>query len=294
MNGQVLGELVRRNLDMRQRSRIAGARVAARRPTQAWRSLPDFLVIGTMRGGSSSLFRYLCAHPGVRRPLRKEVEYFTRHHDRGVGWYRQHFPLRRPGSLGRGGPSTFEATPYYLFHPLAPVRASALLPGCRLVALLRDPVDRAWSHHQHMTDLGFEQLGFAAALAAEESRLAPELVRMAEDPAYFSRPHHRFSYLARGRYAEQLERWLACYPRSQILVLDSRDLYARPAETFAEVTGFLGLADWQPDEFRNHSRPHVGSSRGPDPALRSELYQRLEADDRRLADLWGRTPGWRS
>ncbi len=259
--------------------------------------LPDFLVIGTMRGGSSSLFRWLCAHPGVARPLRKEIEYFNCHHDRGEAWYRQHFPLRARAALA--GPrhdalQTFEATPCYLFHPEAPRRAAGLLPDARLVAVLRDPVERAYSHYRHMRQLGFEDLPFHEAVVAEESRLAPELDRMRRDPGYYSKVHARFSYLSRGRYAEQLERWQVHYPQSRLLVVESADLYTRPVEAFTDITRFLGLADWVPEEFRNYSRPHTEVTRPiADEGLRRELYDWFDEPDRRLAELWGHVPSWR-
>ncbi|WP_432478375.1 sulfotransferase domain-containing protein [Nocardioides sp. GXQ0305] len=292
-----VADAVRGRVSVQRRARIARQRVALRRPTAGLRALPDFLVIGTMRGGSSSLFRWLCAHPDVARPLRKEIEYFNVHHDRGEGWYRQHFPLRARGALGRARHhplQTFEATPCYLFHPEVPRRAAALLPDARLVALLRDPVERAYSHYRHMRQLGFEKLSFPEAVAAEESRLAPELEHMRQDPGYFSRIHARFSYVSRGRYAEQLERWLAHYPRSQLLVVESRDLYTSPAECLTGITRFLGLSDWLPEEFRNYSRPHTEVTRPMgDPGLQRELYAAFEEPDRRLAEVWGHVPSWR-
>ena len=295
--GQGVADAVRKQLSVQQRGRIARRRVALRKPTARLRMLPDFLVLGTMRGGSSSLYRYLCAHPEVAKPLRKEVEYFDCHHAEGVAWYRQHFPLRARAALAAGGHRTlrtFEATPSYLFHPEVPARAADLLPEARLVALLRDPVERAYSHHRHMRQLGFEDLAFEEAVAAEETRLAPELAHMAADPGYFSRIHSRFSYLSRGRYAEQLERWLTHYPSSSLLVVESADLYARPVECFSRITGFLGLADWHPEEFRNFSRPATESEpRRADEGLARELYARFEDDDRRLAEVWGHVPSWR-
>lgn len=268
-----------------------------RRPTAPLRMLPDFLVIGTMRGGSSSLFRYLSVHPDVARPLRKEVEYFTRHHDRGERWYRQHFPVRARARLAASrGRSlrTFDATPHYLFHPDAPRRAAELLPAAQLVVLLRDPVERAYSHYRHMRELGFEELDFRAAVAAEDARLAPEVERMQTDPDYFSRIHHRFSYLSRGRYAEQLERWREHYPRSSMLIIESSDLYVRPSECFSSITRFLGLSDWQPEEFRNYSRPHTQAPSRADDSFRQDLRARFEEQDRRLTQFWGRVPSWRS
>ncbi len=279
------------------RARITRARFAARRPTAGLRCLPDFLLIGAMRSGTSSLFKYLAQHPELAPSLRKEVDYFARHPHRGEDWYRRHFALesRRRIAEARGRSLlSFEATPYYLYEPRTPARAAALLPQARLVVLLRDPVDRAFSDYQHMRRLGFEPLSFPDAVDAEEARLTPELARMAADPGYFSRDHHHFSYLARGRYADQLERWLAHYPAGRMLLLESRDLYRDPATCVRAVSDFLGVRPWTPQQFRNYS--YVG--RPPrrdvvDPGLRAQLRARFAESDQRLEQLWGHRPSWR-
>lgn len=279
---------------METRSKIARGRVSLRRPTSHLRALPAFLVIGTMRGGTSSLYQYLAAHPQVVPPLRKEVEFFSRFHDRGVDWYQQHFPMRSRllamRSLGGAG-VTFEATPYYLFHPHAAERAFRLLPEARIVVLLRDPVSRARSHHQHMSRLALEMLPFEDAVAEEPARTATEWQRMVQDPTYDSLAVHRYSYLARGQYADQLERWLGFYTTSRMLILESADLYAAPAETFTRITEFLGLRPWQPPQFDNHSlAPQTPR------ATRTEedraLAARFAEDASRLTSLLGRTPSW--
>ena len=284
-----LRQLYRDRLSMRTRSRIARGRVRVRRPTAGLRVLPDFLVIGTMRGGTSSLYQYLSAHPQVVGSVRKEVEYFSAFHDRGERWYRQHFPLRT--AVGRTR-QAFEATPSYLFHPHAAGRAHALLPDARLIVLLRDPVRRARSHHRHVVRLGFEDLGFEEAVAAEEDRIGADLARMRADPAFDSKAVHRYSYLARGHYAAQLETWLRYYPRSQLLLLESTELYRSPAATFGEITHFLGLDPWQPEDFRNHSPAADSSGEVARDALDVVLAEQFAEDAVRLQALWGRRPSW--
>src|SRR5262249_27856015 len=151
----------------------------------------DFVIIGTQRGGTTSLYRYLIDHPDVAGAmLTKEVHYFDTNLRRGPGWYRAFFPTKaaRDRHRRRTGRELVagEASPYYLFHPLVPDRAHELLPDAKLVVMLRDPVERAFSHHGHEVELGYEQLGFAEALDREPERLAGELERMRADPAYVS------------------------------------------------------------------------------------------------------------
>ena len=122
------------------------ARACYRRVTSPWRGLPSALIIGAQRSGTTSMFNCLARHPDVRRPLGKEVHYFDLHYARGLKWYRGCFPYR--GQL-RGRVMTLDASPYHLAHPLAPKRAAKLLPEVKVIAILRNPIDRALSHHQH-------------------------------------------------------------------------------------------------------------------------------------------------
>ncbi len=144
-------------------------RVRAR--TDPDRELPDFLIIGAQRCGTSSFYKYLEDHPLIVPSLRKEVRYFERNYARGEGWYRAHFPSKwhRKWISRRHGrePVSFEASPAYLLHPLAPPRAGQLLPETRIVAMLRNPVDRALSHYRHSVRHGWETPSFEEALEAE-------------------------------------------------------------------------------------------------------------------------------
>ena len=129
-----------------------------------------------------------------------------------------------------------------MFHPLSPGWIAAELPMAKLVTVLRDPVSRAWSHHQYETAQGFETLPFLDALDAEEERLAGEVERLANDPSYESYAHRHHTYLSRGHYADQLEHIYTLFPREQMLVLQSEALFAEPHRELARVWDFLGLS----------------------------------------------------
>jgi hypothetical protein len=178
-------------------------------------------------------------HPHVRAPLGKEIHYFDLHYDRGTRWYRGRFPYSHQL---RHGALTLDASPYYLVHPLVPQRAAQLLPRVKLIALLRNPIDRALSHYQHEARAGRETLSFEEAINQEPARLAGEEERLCRDPQYYSYNHHRFSYLLRGVYVDQLRRWMACFPRTQLLVVQSERLFRDPASVTAAVCEFLGLS----------------------------------------------------
>lgn len=261
--------------------------------TSALRRLPDFLIIGAQKAGTTSLYSYLRRHPGISGPLWKEVSFFDRRYARGVAWYRGHFPTvaRHSYVKRRYGLDLLvgEASPSYLFHPLAPERVAALLPNVRLIVLLRDPVDRAFSHYQHEVALSREPLSFEDALAGEEERVRGEVERMKANSRYFSHAWWNHTYLARGRYAEQLEHWLSVFPRERLLVLASEDLSADPAGAYARTIDFLGARLHDLDSYpRLLAREYEGMSA----ETRRQLADYFTEPNRRLEALLGRSFEW--
>ena len=119
-----------------------------------------------------------------------------------------------------------------------------------MIVLLRNPIERAYSHYHHQLRLGLETLSFEQALEAEPTRLIGEYEELLADEGYYSFNYQNYSYLARGMYAGQLERWFQYFPRKQFLILPSELFYADPKTTFAEVLEFLKLPAWQPESFR--------------------------------------------
>jgi hypothetical protein len=273
------------------RRRYVDLRHAVRSVNSASRSLPDFLVIGTQRGGTSSLYKYLSSHPLVDPSLRKETEYFAGRYALGLDWYRANFP-RSGRSTSPKKRMAFEATPDYMLHPLAAKRAHELVPEAKLIALLRDPVKRAQSHHRHMTRLGFEHLDFAEAVALEPERYADDLQRLEDDPLYRPTQLMRYSYLLRGHYAEHLERWIEEYGRDQLLVIQSERFYAETPVALEEIQEFLGLETHIPDDLPNYS-----VVTGPPDPIDAELEQKLvdyfRPHNARLEELLGVVTGWK-
>lgn len=264
--------------------------------TQQRGPLPNFLIIGAMRSGTTALTRYLDAHRQVYMAPEKEVHYFDRHLDRGLDWYRSRF------ASANGQSSIGEATQTYMFLPeVMPLIAEAL-PQAKLVAILRNPVDRAYSHYWMNRSQRTEDRDPATALSEELDRSGAP----------------RFPYLDRGRYVTQLERVVAHFPREALHVLLFEDLVARPAETFASLCGFLGIdPSLRPENLGEPVNQHieyrslwlrnmskrlpkpVGSAIGKlngrttsypkmDPDLRLRLRAAFTEDNRRLASWLGR------
>ncbi|MFD6097640.1 sulfotransferase domain-containing protein [Nocardiopsis flavescens] len=256
------------------------------------RALPDFLICGAQRSGTTSLFKSLSGNPAATGPvLRKGVHFFDTAHHRGTAWYRSHFPLRlslreRPG---RPRVRAFESSPYYLFHPLAAERIARDLPGVRVVVILRDPVERAYSAHAHETARGFETEPFARAVELEESRLAGEEEKLLSEPGYVSHSHQHHGYIARGRYADQLERMEGHLGRDRMYVADYAELFDGTVGELRRIEDFLGLP---PGPDRVPGRHNARGRAAMPEALRAELAERFAESDRRLARWWGRTPSW--
>lgn len=262
--------------------------------TRSFRALPDFVVIGGQRCGTTSLFKNLAEHPQVLRPgIEKGIDYYSLHPQRGLDWYRGNFPLRSVARLRTartGPPQVFEACTYYMFHPFAVERMAQDLPHIKLVVMLRDPVERAFSAYKHEFARGFEtEPDFTRALALEDERLAGEVDRMAADPTYESHAHRHHAYRARGQYAEQLERVFAHYPREQVFVCDSESFFSRPAQQYGDLTRFLGLEEYLPAHFDQlNARP----SKPMPEAAREQLKRHYAPHDEALTALLGRAPGW--
>lgn len=260
----------------------------ARRTELRWRMgqprvLPAAVILGAQKSGTSSLHNYLTQHAGVIAPLRKEVHYFDLNYGRGEAWYRAHF-----GRAGEPGLNV-DSSPYYLYHPAVPQRLHALLPSAKLIVLLRDPVRRAYSHYWHERDKGRETLDFEAAVDAEPGRVEAAHRGLADGTLDRSREHQHFSYLARGRYAEQLERWFAVHPPERFHIVRFEDLARDPLAVLDATLAFLGLPPAGPVslEARNTRRyPPMAEAT----AARLRVY--FEPHNRRLERLLGRPMGW--
>ena len=264
-------------------------------PTVPMRQLPDFLIIGTQRGGTTSLYRYLEKHPNVLPTvLNKGVHYFDTNFDRGPRWYRTHFPsslakgLRRMRA-GGGRVLTGEGSPYYSFHPLAPQRIAELLPNGRFILMLRDPISRAHSHFQHEAARGFEDLSFEEALEREEERLDGEEQRMIADPSYYSFAHQHHSYIARGLYLAQIRRWHEVLPREQLLILDSAAFFADADVAYREVLRFLELKE---RSLPAYEKMNAHTYDRMSPRALAFLRGRLNEANQALFDYLGRSFPW--
>lgn len=281
-----------------QRQKNSAKRIAAfvNRLIPAERVDPDFLIIGAQKAGTSSLFKYLIRQGNYLRPLLKDIYYFDNNYDKGLDWYRSFYPtIARKTARERemGGPvRTGEGATYYLLHPLAPQRVRETFPDIKLIVLLRDPVERALSHFFHNKREGSEnESSPEAAFRLEAERLDGEEERLRSDPSYRSHAFQTYSYLARGRYIEQLERWLAVFPRDQLYIVCSEHFYRDTDTIFKEVCSFLEIPERSLEWY-----PAVGSgqNRSDNAPARSFAREHFREPNGKLFDILGTRFPWQT
>lgn len=217
----------------------------------------NFLVIGAQKCGTSSFYRYLTANLMISAANRKELHYFDLFYDKGKKWYHDHFSFW-------DGTISGECTPFYLMHPNAPERAWRYNKNLKLVAILRNPTERAWSHYLMNVEAERENMEFSEALDQEQERINTSA--NIKDP---KSPLLHYSYQARGRYAEQLDRWLEFFPRTQSLLINYHDFFQNPWQEIQKVYRFLGVAPLYDTPLYHEN---AGKSNQPIPA---EMAKRL-------------------
>lgn len=257
-----------------------------RRLTSKWRQAPDLLIVGTQKGGTSTLYHILSEHPEMAGPLKKEVHFFDTNYKNGSQWYKGFMPLRSTNKLA------FEATPYYLYHPLSPQRIAKDLPNVKIIVLLRDPVRRAFSHFQMQKDQGREELhSFEEAINAEATRLNGEEEKMIADPSYNSPTFARYSYLNRGLYHRQLHRWLQYFKREQLLIMKSEKFYSSTRSELKKVADFLGIAN---TFVLDNSIKNAGKYEPLPEKVMKDVAKHFKKDGDKLKALLGKEFQWNS
>ena len=270
---------------------------AFRFATAPLRALPDFLIVGAQKAGTSSLYSYMNMSPHVvnvhtERPngettWGKEIHYFGSNFDKPQWWYRYHFPSMR--RLRKKEAKTGEASPEYLYHPYAARRIVSLVPSVRIIICLRNPVDRAISSYWHQVRRGRETLSMEEAFSCEEDRLRRDKARTQEDPSYFGYKHKHFSYIDRGHYAIQVKRYLEHFDDRQVHIINSSHLFTNPREVVSEVMAFLELP---PHDLGSVRAINSGKYEAEDTELRMRLERHYIPHNQQLFDLLGLTTGW--
>lgn len=258
--------------------------------TSPVRIMPSFLIIGAKKCGTTSLFKYLIEHPNVGTPIKKEISFFDVNFRKGISWYKSYFPtveqkLYKPCFI------TGEATANYIDNPDVPSRVAETIPNVKLIALLRNPVDRAYSHYYHTKRIGREFLSFEEAIEQEEERVKNIRSGILQDKyGNFYHQDYNYTYLSSGIYIEQLQAWFNLFSKKQILVLTSEDFFAKPAAIFQQVLDFLGLPSCELKQYKKYNYNRYANK--IDPTTRQYLIEYFQPHNNKLYQLLDKKLNW--
>jgi len=235
-----------------------------------------FIVAGVQKGGTTALFDYLGEAPELALSRVKEVHFFD---DEARDWAQPDYGAYHASFAPFDGRPRGEATPIYLYWPNSLERIAAYNPSMKLIVVLRDPVERAWSHWKMEYARGAETGSFAWCVREGRQRLFDA------EPWGF---HREFSYVERGFYGEQMARLFELFAPDQVLALRSDGLRGAPDVALSQVRGFLGL---DPGRSLAAREVHVGRDMDYGSDLTSADVEHLRGvyarDAERLADLTG-------
>ncbi|PSF39486.1 sulfotransferase [Aphanothece hegewaldii CCALA 016] len=220
---------------------------------------PDFIIIGAAKCGTTSLYEYLSQHPQVILPHKKELNFFSVHYQQGIEWYLSHFPTLADNADFITG----EATPAYFDYPNVPERIYNLFPHVKLIVLLRNPVERAISWHYHKVNTGYEKRSLEEVIKVEFKKL--QKIKSLTNIDYQTK---RSSFFIGSLYIYYIKQWLKIFPKEQLLILPSEDLYNQPQKILSQTLNFL--------EISNHSySSYIIHNQGSYPPIKEELKQFL-------------------
>lgn len=258
--------------------------------TASLRVLPNFIIIGSMKSGTTSLYYNICQHPCVLKAAYDEIGFFDSNYHLGLNWYRSMFPTKkkmREVEIKEGVSITGEDTPFYFWNPLSAKRILELLPNIKLISILRNPIDRAYSEYQDLaiTDTNFPS--FEEMIEGEiETRTYDELVITEEN---FETFNQKKSYLLKGIYVDQLKIWNSLFAKKQILTISSEDLKLNPQETLKTIFEFLKLSNYKIEtpQYKKQKK-YVAMN----PETREKLIEFYKPHNERLFKFIGKKFDW--
>ncbi len=261
--------------------------------TSPFRILPDFIIIGAAKCGTTSLYDYLIQHPNIGTASKKEIIFFDLNYEKGTFWYRSHFPTIFTKYLYRLKNKDFitgEASPGYIFHPYAPQRIFKLIPKVKLIILLRNPVDRAYSHYNQQVKNGRQTLSFEDAINVEQ-----QLVKTGEFKNILNKGNYdiynfvSLSHLVSGIYVDQIKSWMDVFPRGQSLIIHTQDLEEDPDKILSQIFEFLNLSKYK---IKNLERKNVGKYHDMNIKTRNFLIEYFKPYNKKLYEFLGKNFDW--
>lgn len=240
-----------------------------------------------MKSGTTSLFKHLSKHPDIYPPLTKGIKFFDQHYRNGIRWYKAHFPRPRHKVFSKGLQNhnmiTGESSPGYLPSIKAAPRVLKIVPKVKLIVLLRNPVDRAYSHYHYRLARGRETSLFEDAVNMDLKNIAQDFESIRKRPQIYN------SYLPRGIYVDQLKVWMSLFPREQMLILKSEQFHQQPQQIFDRVIDFLELPSSRLELIKEYNTGHYQEM---SPQVRKKLITFFAPHNERLYDYLQDDLGW--
>lgn len=264
--------------------------IHSRRLNAKRRAVPDFLLVGVQKSGTTSLFHYLTQHPQVIPPVKKEIQYFDKNYSKGFSWYKAHFPVK--DALCKKC-ITGEASTDYSFHPLAPERIQRDLGRPKLILLLRDPAKRAISHFYHYFNKGRETLSIKDVFDMEEERLSnfyqgsleSNLIKDSDSKRYI-----RFSYKKKGIYLEQIKRIYKLFGKKSLFIGSVEEMTQHPEYFYRRICTFLNIDNAVLPE--DLSAKNLGDYQVENPEVLERLQEYYREHNQELFDYIGQEFPW--
>jgi len=254
--------------------------------TSSLRVLPDFIVIGVVRGGTTSIYHYLGQHNCIRKSAYDELGFFDDNYHLGLNWYRSMFPTRfiKNRIIKKYGKfMTYEVTPFYIYNPKVVQRIYDILPKIKVIAVLRNPVDRAYSNYYLGVRSNDEKRTFEDAIDSDLKK-----IQDTSNDDYFGQMIDK-SYIARGFYSEQLQIWMDKFPKEQLLVISSEDLARKTDDTLAIIFDFLKLPNYK---IRDLTKRNEAKYPPMNQDTRKMLVDYFRPHNEKLYSLLGRKFDW--
>ena len=257
--------------------------------------LPDFYIIGGQKCGTTSLFEYLSLHPTIQRGAAKDIRFFDKYYFKGTNWYKLYFPLKIKKSylnfFSKKKFLTGDATERYLEHPFAPQRIKNVTPHAKFLVLLRNPIDRAFSHYTMNVVRKMESLPFEKAIEIENERIKNSMKKMKTDNSYYDDTYFRYAYLDRGTYITKLKQWFEIFPKNQFLIIQSEKFWLKPSKVYNEVLKFLGLSNFKLNEYKQFRKTIYRNKKIPF-ETRKKLIDFFRPYNEQLYEFLGRRFDW--
>ena len=259
--------------------------------TSSSRALPNFIIIGAVRCGTTSLYQNICEHPNVISAKQDEIGFFDSNFHLGLNWYKSFFPkndelkkLKEEKGVGITG----EDTPFYLWNELVCDRILKTVPDCKLIIILRNPVNRAYSNYQLSIRNGKENLSFKEVIDIEKKQLANDGIYL-DNKINLGKFKHPRSNLIKGWYYEQVKMWIEKFPQNQILVISTEELENKPQETMDIVFNFLKLPKYKMKQFQ---KLKFVKYQNMNYETKKELLKYFEPKNERLFSLINKEFNW--